>query len=177
MKSAEAEQPSGLWASPEAVGDLLLALDQLGIEVIKVAPVDGVGARLQDAHLQIGDLATGIEARVDDPDAVDPIAIEVERALEYPFYVRHWQNLNQALFSALKLEKIVMNMNEELERSKMALNEQITWQSAIEQSAAAKVLRAQLEQEDAQRKNAAAMKAARLVQLALERPGASSCPS
>ena len=60
--------------------------------------------------LQIGDLATGIEARVDDPDAVDPIAIEVERALEYPFYVRHWQNLNQALFSALKLEKIVMGL-------------------------------------------------------------------
>ncbi len=45
MKSAEAEQPGGLWASPEAVGDLLLALDQLGIEVIKVAPLLTASAR------------------------------------------------------------------------------------------------------------------------------------
>ncbi|MDP6935479.1 MAG: ABC transporter permease, partial [Myxococcota bacterium] len=58
---------------------------------------------------------TGIEARVTDFDAVDPIAREVEEALrtddgEFPFYVRHWKNLNRNLFSALKLEKIVMGL-------------------------------------------------------------------
>ena len=62
------------------------------------------------AFLQIPGSATGIEARVYDPDAVDPISIAVEEALAYPFYVRHWQNLNRSLFSALKLEKIVMGL-------------------------------------------------------------------
>jgi lipoprotein-releasing system permease protein len=60
--------------------------------------------------LQIPGSATGIEARVFDPDDVDPIAMAVEESLAYPFYVRHWQNLNRSLFSALKLEKIVMGL-------------------------------------------------------------------
>ena len=82
---------------------------------------------------------------------------------------RHHEDLQASWDEIGKLEAIVMDMSEELERNKMALNEQITWQSAIEQSAAAQVLRARLEQEDARRTNASAMKAARLVQLALER--------
>jgi len=60
--------------------------------------------------LQIGETATGIEARVDDLDGVEPISVEVQEALGYPFYVRHWKNLNKNLFSALKLEKIVMGL-------------------------------------------------------------------
>jgi lipoprotein-releasing system permease protein len=60
--------------------------------------------------LQQGAVATGIEARVEDPDRVDPVALSVEEALSGSFYVRHWKNLNRNLFSALKLEKIVMGL-------------------------------------------------------------------
>lgn len=60
--------------------------------------------------LQIGDTVTGIEARVDDIDGVGETTLLVEAALQYPFYVRNWQNLNRNLFSALKLEKIVMGL-------------------------------------------------------------------
>ncbi len=60
--------------------------------------------------LKLGEVVNGIEARVDDIDGVDPIALEVEEALDYPFNVRHWKNLNRNLFAALKLEKIVMGI-------------------------------------------------------------------
>lgn len=60
--------------------------------------------------LQIGQTATGIEARVKDIDGVEPVAEAVQEALGYPFYVKHWKNLNKNLFSALKLEKIVMGL-------------------------------------------------------------------
>ena len=60
--------------------------------------------------LQQGPIATGIEARVEDPDDVDAISMRVESALSGAYYVRHWKNLNASLFSALKLEKIVMGL-------------------------------------------------------------------
>jgi lipoprotein-releasing system permease protein len=62
------------------------------------------------AFLKIGTVVNGIEAKVDDIDGVDPIAVEVETSLDYPFNVRHWKNLNRNLFAALKLEKIVMGI-------------------------------------------------------------------
>jgi lipoprotein-releasing system permease protein len=62
------------------------------------------------AFLKLGEVVNGIEARVTDIDGVDPISIAVEDALGYPFHVRHWKNLNRNLFSALKLEKIVMGI-------------------------------------------------------------------
>ncbi len=62
------------------------------------------------AFLKVGDVATGIEARVSDIDDVERTSGMVEAALRFPFYVRHWKNLNQKLFSALKLEKIVMGL-------------------------------------------------------------------
>ena len=62
------------------------------------------------SFLKIGTVVNGIEAKVDDIDGVDPIAVEVETSLDYPFNVRHWKNLNRNLFAALKLEKIVMGI-------------------------------------------------------------------
>ncbi len=50
----------------------------------------------------------GIEVRVDDIDDVERITAEIESALGYPFYARHWRNMNQSLFEALALEKVVM---------------------------------------------------------------------
>lgn len=62
------------------------------------------------SFLKMGDAATGIEARVADLDNVEPVADLVSQALPYPYYTRHWKNLNRNLFSALKLEKIVMGL-------------------------------------------------------------------
>ncbi|MCK6503603.1 ABC transporter permease [Myxococcota bacterium] len=62
------------------------------------------------SFLKMGDAATGIEARVADLDRVEPVADLVSQALPYPYYTRHWKNLNRNLFSALKLEKIVMGL-------------------------------------------------------------------
>ncbi|NOY25974.1 MAG: ABC transporter permease [Oligoflexia bacterium] len=62
------------------------------------------------AFLKMGETATGIEARVSDIDGVKVIADAVSKILPYPYYTRTWKNLNRNLFSALKLEKIVMGL-------------------------------------------------------------------
>ena len=51
---------------------------------------------------------TGVEITVDDLFAADKIAAELGETLGYPFYVRHWMEMNANLFAALKLEKIGM---------------------------------------------------------------------
>ncbi|MED5373595.1 MAG: ABC transporter permease [Myxococcota bacterium] len=67
---------------------------------------------IQDAQdfLKMDGMVTGLEVTVDDIYGVDPIALAIEDALAYPFYTRHWQNLNRNLFDALKLEKVVMGL-------------------------------------------------------------------
>lgn len=67
---------------------------------------------IEDAQefLKMGEMVTGLEVTVDDIYGVDPIAMAIEDALAYPFYTRHWQNLNRNLFDALKLEKVVMGL-------------------------------------------------------------------
>jgi lipoprotein-releasing system permease protein len=59
--------------------------------------------------LGIGDRVTGIEVRVDDIYKADQVAIAISKALDgYPYWTRDWMRMNKNLFSALKLEKIVM---------------------------------------------------------------------
>ncbi|MBX2800950.1 MAG: FtsX-like permease family protein [Myxococcales bacterium] len=60
--------------------------------------------------LKIGDTATGIEVKVDDIDDVDRITAEIDEALGYPHYSKHWKSLNAKLFEALTLEKWVMGL-------------------------------------------------------------------
>jgi lipoprotein-releasing system permease protein len=55
-------------------------------------------------------LASGIEARVVDVDRVDLVADEIAAELGPAYRVRHWKELNSALFEALKLEKVVMGL-------------------------------------------------------------------
>lgn len=62
------------------------------------------------SFLKMGDTVTGIEVTVNDIYAVDGISLKIEEALAYPYYTRHWKNLNRNLFSALKLEKVVMGL-------------------------------------------------------------------
>jgi lipoprotein-releasing system permease protein len=54
--------------------------------------------------------STGVEIRVSDIDDVEQISTEIEAILGPPLYTRHWRNLNQTLFEALALEKVVMSL-------------------------------------------------------------------
>jgi lipoprotein-releasing system permease protein len=58
--------------------------------------------------LNMGDLVTGLEIRVEDLDKADTLAKSIERSLGYPYWARHWMEMNKNLFSALRLEKRVM---------------------------------------------------------------------
>ena len=61
--------------------------------------------------LKIGsEAATGIEIRVADIDQVEEISAAINEKLGYPYYAKHWREHNQALFSALELEKAVMGL-------------------------------------------------------------------
>ena len=51
---------------------------------------------------------SGIEIRVEDIDRADQIAELLQENLGFPYYVRDWMRMNKNLFSALRLEKIVM---------------------------------------------------------------------
>jgi lipoprotein-releasing system permease protein len=52
----------------------------------------------------------GLEVRVHAPDDVRALSAGIEDALGYPYFARHWRELNQALFEALALEKVVMGL-------------------------------------------------------------------
>ncbi len=58
--------------------------------------------------LNMGDMVTGLEIRVDDIYRADKIAKAIEKKLGYPYWARNWMEMNRNLFSALKLEKRVM---------------------------------------------------------------------
>jgi lipoprotein-releasing system permease protein len=54
--------------------------------------------------------ASGIGARTVDPGRAQEIARDLGDRLGFPYFVQSWQEQNQALFSALKLEKIAMGV-------------------------------------------------------------------
>jgi lipoprotein-releasing system permease protein len=58
--------------------------------------------------LGLGDRVTGIEVQVKDIYAADKVAQAIEKELGPPYYTKDWMRMNITLFSALKLEKIVM---------------------------------------------------------------------
>lgn len=62
------------------------------------------------AFTGLGTAVTGLELRVEESRLyeVDQIGAEIEAALGSPYITRNWLTMNAALFSALKLEKIVM---------------------------------------------------------------------
>ena len=51
---------------------------------------------------------SGIEVRVADIEQAGNIASAIQKELGFPYLVRDWMQMNRNLFSALKLEKIVM---------------------------------------------------------------------
>jgi len=62
---------------------------------------------LQD-FLDLPDVATGIEIRVDDPEDTEAVVGQLRAALGPAYRIQDWKELNRSLFSALKLEKIAM---------------------------------------------------------------------
>ncbi len=58
--------------------------------------------------LNMGSMVTGLEIKVNDIYRADKIARTLEKKLGFPFWARHWMEMNKNLFSALKLEKRVM---------------------------------------------------------------------
>ncbi|KMP10790.1 ABC transporter permease [Candidatus Nitromaritima sp. SCGC AAA799-C22] len=54
------------------------------------------------------DGVSGIEIRVADIEQAGNIASKIQEKLGFPYFVRDWMRMNKNLFSALKLEKIVM---------------------------------------------------------------------
>jgi lipoprotein-releasing system permease protein len=51
---------------------------------------------------------SGIEIRVADIEKADQVATGIQDDLGFPYYARDWMRMNKNLFSALRLEKIVM---------------------------------------------------------------------
>jgi lipoprotein-releasing system permease protein len=60
------------------------------------------------SFFRIKEGVSGLEVKVDDIYRAGEIAKEIERRLGPPYYARDWIQMNRNLFSALKLEKIVM---------------------------------------------------------------------
>lgn len=55
-----------------------------------------------------GDRITGLEIKLKDIEQSEEITQKLRKMLGYPFYARDWKDMNRNLFSALKLEKVVM---------------------------------------------------------------------
>ncbi len=64
--------------------------------------------QLAQDFLKIGPTVNGIEVKVTDIDDVERISREIDEELAYPYYSKHWKNLNAKLFQALAMEKYVM---------------------------------------------------------------------
>jgi lipoprotein-releasing system permease protein len=58
--------------------------------------------------LDMGTSVTGLEIKVDDIYRAGKIARTIEIRLGFPYWARHWMEMNKNLFSALRLEKRVM---------------------------------------------------------------------
>ncbi|PIQ95786.1 MAG: lipoprotein-releasing system transmembrane subunit LolC [Nitrospinae bacterium CG11_big_fil_rev_8_21_14_0_20_56_8] len=90
------------------------------MKLVKVVGVFDSGMYEYDANLAFVSLATaqkffglkgevtGIEAHVANIEEAARIASEIQELLGFPFFVRDWMRMNKNLFSAIKLEKIVM---------------------------------------------------------------------
>ena len=57
---------------------------------------------------QMGEAVTGIEVKVSNPYEAHTIAKAIEKKLGFSFQARDWMEMNKNLFSALRIEKIIM---------------------------------------------------------------------
>ena len=57
---------------------------------------------------RMGEAVTGIGIKLDDIYLAPQVARQLQDTFKFPFYTRTWMEMNRNLFSALKLEKMVM---------------------------------------------------------------------
>ena len=69
-----------------------------------------VPIREAQAFFGMADRVVGVEVRVADVDGAAGVSAAIQDALGYPYFSRHWMQLNEALFRALALEKVVMSL-------------------------------------------------------------------
>jgi lipoprotein-releasing system permease protein len=67
-----------------------------------------IGLGEAQKFFNMGQSVSGIEVKVDDIFNAGQIARAVEQAMGFPYWARDWMQLNRNLFSALKLEKVMM---------------------------------------------------------------------
>jgi lipoprotein-releasing system permease protein len=60
------------------------------------------------AFLGLGDRVTGLEVKTRDMYQAAEIGKDIQTRLGFPFWTKDWMRMNKNLFSALKLEKLVM---------------------------------------------------------------------
>jgi len=65
---------------------------------------------LRDAQrfFNMGDAVTGIEIKVDDVYKAKEVAGIIQRDLGLPYWTKDWMEMNKNLFSALRMEKVIM---------------------------------------------------------------------
>jgi lipoprotein-releasing system permease protein len=56
----------------------------------------------------MGEAVTGIEIKVDDLYKAKEVARVIQRNLGFPYWTKDWMEMNKNLFSALRLEKVIM---------------------------------------------------------------------
>jgi lipoprotein-releasing system permease protein len=56
----------------------------------------------------MGEAVTGIEIKVDDVYKAKEVATVIQRNLGFPYWTKDWMEMNKNLFSALRLEKVIM---------------------------------------------------------------------
>lgn len=56
----------------------------------------------------VGDLVTGFEVRVEDPDNVETVTESIISRLGYQYWANHWKQMHRNLFSMLSLQKLMM---------------------------------------------------------------------
>ncbi len=67
-----------------------------------------VTTRAAQSFFDLGEAVTGVAVKTDDVYMTHQIADRIQKDLGYSYWVRDWREMNQNLFSALKLEKITM---------------------------------------------------------------------
>ena len=68
------------------------------------------GLQTAQNFMKLGSSVTGLEVTVEDIYVAPELASSIQDRLGYPFWTRDWQAMNEPLFAALKLEKLVMGL-------------------------------------------------------------------
>jgi lipoprotein-releasing system permease protein len=58
--------------------------------------------------MDIPGLATGLEVRLDNPDAVEELTQRISTSIGFKYWVTHWKNMHRNLFAMLAMQKLVM---------------------------------------------------------------------